>query len=224
MKFEEVIVDKHKLLKATYQKNEILDVFETAKSLLKKVNPHDPSGELRTEDTLLIKNLGGLLSERYISDILKSYSKKHTMDLEIADSNWESLGDSALYQIDHTVATAKGKLTIETRSSFSYKTKCPERVITGAFSIIGPYISANKAQELHKDFYAFVFFCVNPDDFLNKLENDGIDIYFAGGADINLLLTLNQKSTLKQNGAEYYVIKPINKALDAEEFLKKLFI
>jgi hypothetical protein len=58
------------------------------------------------------------------------------------------------------------------------------RVITAAFSIIGPYITQNKGQEIHKDFYAFVFFCIAPANLLKDLEKGSVSVYFAGGADI----------------------------------------
>jgi hypothetical protein len=222
MNYELIEIDGHKAIKATYFKNDILDVINEAEAVSKRINPHAPNGELRTDEELLIKNIGGLLSERFFSDILKSYSKSHKLAVEIADSNWKALPNS-LYQVDHAVITNNVKKTIETRSSFSYRTKCPERVITGAFSIIGPYVSKNKTTEIHKDFYAFVFFCIDPANLLQTLESQGIIIYFAGGADIGLLLSINQKDSLKQSGAEYYIIKPIQDALDATEFLAKLF-
>jgi len=221
MKIEVIEIAGHKIVKGTYLKNDILDVIKAAEEISKKVNPSAPNGEKRTDEVLLIKNVGGLLSERFVSDILKSYSSKME-NTQIVGSNWQAL-QSALYQIDHAIATKNGTKTIETRSSFSYRTVCPDRVITGAFSIIGPYVTQNKAKELHKDFYAFVFFCIDPANLLKDLEKDGVNVYFAGGADIGLLLSHNQKDSLKQSGAEYYIIKPITNALDASKFLQKLF-
>lgn len=222
MKIEIVNIDEHKVIKGIYQKDDISDVINEAELISRKVNPYSPSGELRSDEELLVKNFGGLLSERFISDILTAYSQNQNMNVEVLGSNWAEI-NSSLYQVDHAILVNNVKKTIETRSSFSYRTKCPERVITGAFSIIGPYVSLNKEREIHKDFYAFVFFCIEPMSLLDVLERNGISIYFAGGADINLLLTRNQKHSLNQRGAEYYIIKPILDSLDATEFLNKLF-
>jgi len=221
MKFDLVEVKGHKIIRAIYYKNDIADVFARAKIVSKEVNPHTPGGILRTDAELLIKNIGGLLSEQFISDILNSYAKSHRLSVTIENSSWDM--DNSLYQIDHTIVIKGIKKTIETRSSFCYKTKCPERVITGAFSIIGPYISQSKPKEIYKDFYAFVFFCINPSDLVKAIKSNGITIYFAGGADISLLLSKGQVDSLKQTGAKYHVIKPITNALDAHQFLAKLF-
>jgi hypothetical protein len=226
MKIEVIEIAGHKIIKGTYLKSDILDVIQAAEAISKKVNPSAPNGEKRTDEVLLIKNVGGLLSERFVSDILKSYSSKME-NIEIIGSNWKAL-QSSLYQVDHAIAIKNGdksiKKSIETRSSFSYRTVCPERVITAAFSIIGPYITQNKGQEIHKDFYAFVFFCIDPENLLKDLEKGSVSVYFAGGADIVLLLSFNQESNLDQSGAKYRIIKPITKALDASKFLQKLFL
>lgn len=226
MKLDGMEIEGYKLIRGTYLKNDILDVIKEAEAISQRVNPNAPNGEIRTDETLLIKNVGGLLSERFVSDILKAYSKKKE-NTEILGSNWKAL-QSSLYQVDHTIAIKNGdksiEKSIETRSSFSYRTVCPDRVITGAFSIIGPYITQNKVKEIHKDFYAFVFFCIDPANLLKDLEKeDGVKVYFAGGADIALLLSFNQESSLDQSGAKYRIIKPITKALDALKFLQKLF-
>ncbi len=220
MEINELEINNHRILKAKYAKDELINILKEAEALAKKVSPFDPSGTERDFITRNIKNIGGLLAEKVVIDIAQQYANEHKCLLEIKESNWKE-AESSLYQIDHIFSIDSKIKTIETRSSFSYKTKCPERVVTGAFSIIGPYVSEHKIKEIEKDFYAFVFYCMNPQKLPDILcKNNFIEVYFAGGASISMF---SETTTLKQKGAEYKIIKPITAGLDATAFFQKLF-
>lgn len=207
------------ILKVQYTKSDLVDILNKAFQIEGNLNPYDPAGNLRDENTISIKNLAGLISEKLVSDLLTSLSKYKDSSIEIIDSNWEEL-ENSLYQIDHQIKKGDKIFSIETRSSFSYRTKCPENVINYAFSIIGPYTTNNKSKEHYKDLYAFIFYCINPDSLKERIENNDLTIYFAGGATIDMLE--KSENNLKQRGATYLTLKPITRGLDAQNFLKTI--
>ncbi len=213
-------INRHVILKVKYSETEIMDTIKDALERSKNVAVFDPSGKERDLLIMNVKNIGGVLAEKTVNDITGRYATIHNHRFSIKESTWKEIG-SSLFQIDHIFSINSKIKTLETRSSFSYKTKCPDNVITGAFSIIGAYTTTHKKQEIEKDFYAFVFFCLNPEKLINTLRiNRYIETYFAGGATKDMF---KDTDTLKQSGASYKIIKPITNGLDAEEFLKKLF-
>ncbi|MCG3696037.1 hypothetical protein L5F39_00310 [Aliarcobacter butzleri] len=209
----------HNIFKIEYTRNDLNDIIIQARKIEGNLNPYDPYGNIRDDETISIKNLAGLISEKVVSDLLLGLKKQKDDSIEILGSNWEEI-QNALYQIDHRIRKGNKLITIETRSSFSYRTDCPKNVVNYAFSIIGPYTTANKSKEHYKDYYAFAFYCLNPNELKNKIQNDELVVYFAGGATISMLEQSN--SNLTQNGTNYLVVKPITKGLDANNFFKTI--
>lgn len=212
----------HVIKKVTYTKVELLDTIMRAALIEGNLNPYNPAGDLRDQETISVKNLGGLISEKVIEDLMiKKIDETSTINAEIIESNFKEI-ESSEFQIDHKIRCENGcELDVETRSSFSYRTTCPENVINYAFQIIGPYTTANKGIEHPKDYYAFVFYCMNPENLKATIEEGEISLYFAGGASLDMLN--NSRTNLKQRGATYKTLKPITDGFDAEIFLTEVF-
>lgn len=110
---------------------------------------------------------------------------------------------------------------IEIRLSFSYKTYF-RRLFTGAFSIIGPYVTPYKPSEIVKVYCIFLIHYYYFDTLEEKLENT-LTIHFFGGGDPILFKNVGQWKQLGQSRTNYNVINPINKAYDAKMCLEKIF-
>lgn len=223
MTVEDIIIDPtgYIIKKVTYTQAELAETIEKARQIEGQLNPHAPDGNIRDDETISVKNLGGLISEKVVHDLLELKINSNSIDATIIGSNFEEI-DSAEFQIDHVVqCNDNTRITIETRSSFSYRTRCPENVVNYAFQIIGPYITENKYIEHPKDFYAFLFYCLNPDLLKETIDNGEISVYFAGGASLDMLK--KSDNNLKQRGTIYKTVKPITNGFNANTFFDKLF-
>lgn len=213
---------RHVIKKVTYTKAELKDTIQRAKEIEGNLCPYDPSGNIRDDATISVKNLGGLISEKAVHDLIDQALTVNKVTAKIIDSNFKEI-DSSEFQIDHQIQCDDNcMITLETRSSFSYRTKiCPDNVINYAFQIIGPYTTKNKGVEHPKDYYAFVFYCLNPNELKATIDSGTISLYFAGGASQHMLVS--SSTNLEQNGATYKTVKPITDGYDAPEFLLKIF-
>jgi hypothetical protein len=211
--------------RADYTKKELEHVYSRAEALCKSLNPKDTSGKVRTQSEQLVKNFGGLISEKLVSDLLEKEAVEKGLSF-IIDNSVLSKKDSEDYQIDHIVRYKDKVITIETRSSFAYRTSSPDSVISRAFSIIGPYTTNQKHSEDVRDFYAFIFFFCEPDTLLGRYKNNReISVYFAGGASREMMFDsrISSVTNLNMEDASYRVIKPITRGLDAEKFMESIF-
>jgi len=132
--------------------------------------------------------------------------------------------NSGDFQVDHTLEFDNNQYCIETRSSFAYKTWSPETVITRAFSIIGPYQTGYKQGEKVKDFYAFAFYFLDPGKIQYQIEKNDLKIFFAGGATKEMMTDdkVSKYSNLRSGKAQYRIIYPITKGLDADKFFYEI--
>ena len=221
MKLEAIPIGTFEYLSVTYDASELNHVLRDAKALSQVVNAKDPSGSTRRGDLLYSKNLGGLISEKLVGDLLRLTASSFGSTALVLGATWTKLNADD-YQIDHVVVRNDRRYSIETRSSFSYKTFSVNRVVSGAFSIVGPYSTQQKSHESIKDFYAFAFFYQEPLALLNSALMGEVKIYFAGGATREMMLDnkVSESSNLGMKGAAYRVIRPITRALDANTFLK----
>ena len=59
--------------KVIYRKTDLTKIVEKAYQVLRNLNPNDPSGKEREKKQREIKNLGGLISEKLVNDLLNEY-------------------------------------------------------------------------------------------------------------------------------------------------------
>ncbi len=225
MKINICSIDQFTYYKVDYARSELEDVYLKAEELCKLLNPKDPEGRIRTQSEHLAKNFGGLISEKLVSDLLRRAAVEKGLSLNICNSMLPKK-ESGDYQIDHVIEYRDKVITIETRSSFAYRTSSPQSVISRAFSIIGPYTTNQKYSEGVKDFYAFLFFFCKPDNLLDEYRNNReITVYFAGGASREMMFDehISSVTNLNMENASYRTIKPVTKGLDARSFIEKIF-
>lgn len=183
------------------------------------VSVFSPEGRPRDKNERLQKCFGGALAENvvrhHLSEILGDEGPKPTIKSNM-------MVHSTGQDIDVSIVDEGVSIEIEVRSSFSYRTTF-ERLFTGAFSIIGPYTTSTKPSEEPKDYYiTVVYHSFRPSEIFEKLEKDGIEIHICGGAPQQVFFDRKQKRTLKQSGADYFIINPIIEALDYSEIDKMI--
>lgn len=204
-----------------FSRPEDSDLLEKIKLKAKKisnlVNINDPSGIARDDETIIIKNIAGLLAEESIKLILNKFIDENNINAEILESKYTT----SLDQVDIKIKIKNKIKTIEVRSSFGYKTTF-ERMFEGAFSIIGNYTTENKSKELEKDYYLFVLHFYHPSELKNKLDTE-ITTFVIAGASKETLNEIGEIKSLKQDAAKYKIINPIIKAPDILVLLNKIF-
>ena len=226
MIIETVDLQGYNYIKLTYSyasDSELIDrLTQKAAGLAGIVNPHSPDGKLRPQDVRFNKLLGGLLAESALLDYLKKRAGEKGVQLEVLDSSFmqevelEKLGFN---QIDLKVKVDGVVKDIEIRSSFSYKTTLnrlfgvPLQNGRGAFSIIGWYTSGNKPREVKKDYYIFAIHYYLPSEAQVRIQ-DSVEVYLAGAASRETLEQRGENSSLKQLGALFRVINPLNSVDD----------
>ena len=236
MKFETKEIEGYKYVSAFYNytsDKEVLDsILAKVEVLNANVNKHSSGGEVRSSEIRKNKLAGGLLAEHAFLELITQLTKKHNMQFEMLGSTFSQDGDlesMGFNQIDLSVILKKKKLEMEVRSSYSYKTSF-ERLLgfplindKGAFSLIGWYVSQNKPNEVKKDFYIFAIHYYNPSDTIQRFKNS-VEINIVAIASKDTLQKLGYNDNLKQEGALFRIINPINSISDVVDVLKKLII
>jgi len=226
MNIETVELQGYNYIKLTYSyasDKELLDkLIEKATRMAGVVNPHSPDGKLRTQDVRFNKLLGGLLAEAAFLTYLEKRAGEKRVKFEVVDSSFtqeEELEKLGFNQIDLKIRVNGVLKDIEIRSSFSYKTTL-QRLFgvplvngRGAFSIIGWYTSENKPKEVKKDYYIFAIHLYLPSEAQKRIQ-ENIEVYLAGAASKQTLEDKGEDSSLKQEGARFRVINPLNSVED----------
>ena len=123
---------------------------------------------------------------------------------------------------DNKLKKGNNIITLEVRSSFNYITSI-ERVLTGAFSIIGTYTTSYKHKETEKDFFITIIHRYKNDQIINLIYNK-IELYIIGGVSKHILLKYgkNDEGKLKQKNASYKIISPITSVPDVENLINEI--
>ena len=236
MKFETKEIEGYKYVSAFYNyinDKEALDlILAKSEELNKKVNTHSSGGKARSPEIIKNKLAGGLLVEHAFLELITQLTKKYVVPFEVLGSTFNQEGDlesMGFNQIDLNVLLNKKKLEMEVRSSFSYKTTF-ERLLgfplkndKGAFSLIGWYVSKNKPNEVKKDFYIFGIHYYRPSETIQKLKSS-VAINIVAIASKETLEELGYDDNLKQEGALFRIINPINSISDVVDVLKKIIL
>jgi hypothetical protein len=199
----------------------LTQALEEGAKLAGEVDIHDPKGVPRNLATRVAKCSGGIIAERIFNDFFnrelvnRAKTQKHLSKIEL----FVPSADHSKGQVDFVIRSRIDKKTIltgETRSSFSYITESIENVVRYA-SLLGPYVTIIKPSEETKDIHVTVIHRVDPAELLKTLKVAGIDSYIVGGGTKQMFndANLRTKDDLYQKGAEYLIIKPMWKGLDA---------
>lgn len=203
----------------------IKKLLDQASALANQVakNSANDASYVRLEERLIRNALAGLLSERAWCLAVNKLTKKETLFPTPFVSSYD--------QID--LVSDEGK-TIEVRSSF------PRRGLVFAlcnpeyeFDVIGPYTNDYKSYEVSKDIYVRTLFPFDETELLNKLEEDGIQMYLTGGATKEMFenpAKFSQKSMTAMGDISLdrirttsnYKVIPFSKALDTFEIVELL--
>lgn len=234
MEFQTKNIEGYRIISANYNYKSDKDLIDAiilkARDLSIKVNPHSSGGQFRNEEIRTNKLLGGLLVEHAFLNLFDRLAVKHKVPFEIIDSSFTQDGDlesMGFNQIDIDLLLNQSKLEIEVRSSFSYKTTFnrllgfPLKNGKGAFSLIGWYSSKNKKKEIIKDLYVFGILYHKPSQMLEKAKTN-CKINIVAIASKETLSDKGYDDNLKQPGAIFKVINPINSIDDVVSVLKIL--
>lgn len=234
MRQETVVLQGYKYIRATYsyaEDREVVDnLISRAVRMCGVVNPHSPDGRLRPQDVRFSKVLGGLLAENAFLDYMKKRAVELDKTFAIVDSTFTQEADLSqlgFNQVDLKVKVDALEHDIEIRSSFSYKTSLnrlfgvPLVNGRGAFSIIGWYTSRNKPREVKKDYYIFAVHHYLPSEIQTRIY-DSVEVFIAGAASMQTLEDNGEDSSLRQEGANFRVINPLNSVADPVEVIDEI--
>ncbi len=229
-----VNLDGYTYIKTTlsYSSDErvINEIVQKAIRMTGTVNPHSPDGKLRQQDTRFHKLLGGLVAETTFLNYLQTQADSKKITFELIDSSFsqdEDLSRMGFNQIDAKIRLGKKTHDIEIRSSFSYKTTLsrlfgvPLINGKGAFSLIGWYSSRNKPMEVKKDYYIFAIHFYEPSEIQERIF-DSIEVYLAAAASKQTLEEKGEYSSLKQDGAKFRIINPLNSIDDPVKVIDEI--
>lgn len=199
----------------------LIESMNRAKEMVRNVNPHDPSGNIRNDDELLSKNYQGCLAELITKKLLENAIVEKRLNSTVEDSIGFEVDVDGSAQIDLKVNHDGKQHHIEVRSS-CVRNGTEFGITTGHFHIIGWYVTNTKQKEIKKDFYAMILFPFDDSKTLNKFT-EGLTVHFVGGATKAMLQgSLGSETTMRQIGAVYRGIKPICAGLDAKKFIDEI--
>ncbi len=191
-------------------------IKQKAKDDATKVNKKAPNGRIRSDELIQYNNLGGVLAEEVVKIYLNSKTEELKVSAEIFSPPFTGHLEHRDIKID-----IDGKIkTIEVRSSFQYRTSL-ERVFVGAFSLIGNYVTSYKGEEPKKDFYIQVIHRYENPEILEKID-DEVEVFIIGGGSKELFEKIGEERFLKQEGAKYLLINPINKTEGINALAKEI--
>ena len=165
-----------------------------------------PSGRTRSENELRKTRYLGVLAENLLIDHLQ-------------DELGQGVNVSKQAFVDHVQHVdieirVGGRVTnLEVRSSFPFSRL--QAVVCQHFNVIGPYSTSYKPGESVKDFYLLGLINEAVRSFTPKRKHT---FYFAGGAPYHLLREKGKRDNLKQQGADYWVLRLVE-AMDAVEIV-----
>jgi hypothetical protein len=205
--------------------DELLDRLEEhARSLADDVNPAQANTSQRRGSERKIKdNIVGLVAEFAWEHWINNQLDKNVADYEFIEKNW----DSPEEQIDLILDIDGRQITFEVRASCTYAGIEP--AVCEHFDIIGWYKNSIKQGEKPKDYYLRSVFDHDPENILDELDRNGLDVYLTGGASESMLEESQYAVTDNMDAGggvdadgEYRLIRPISNGLDINELVDEL--
>ena len=170
-----------------------------------------PSGIRRNQETLLKTRYLGILSEKLLVNHLQDKLEANT---SVSNRVFEDYGNHVDIEIEKD-----GRITtLEVRSSFLYIPL--ERSVCVRHGVIGPYSTSYKPGENPKDFYLYALINQARERFSFEKKHT---LYFASGAPFEWFLEKGEEHNLKQENANYLLIIPMVRAMDAIEVVEAIW-
>lgn len=209
----------HIAIKCTFPPGDVAckTAFGQAGELASKVDKAAPGGRLRPPDEILAACVCGLLSEEALAQTIAYQNSQLGTNVRIHFKKF----NIAASQVDVTIErSSSDTFDIEIRSSGHFKQDLAS-IYNKDFSIIGWYTTSSKPGETKKPYYVQALYPFEKEEILKK-EDREIVVYIAGGATRNMLQTDGIDQTLRQEGADYRIIRPITKGLDATNIISEI--
>jgi hypothetical protein len=211
---------KHVAIEYVLGKDDILfqDSFKYAENNYRNMNVFSPGARKRSDEERFDKCLGGAIAERIVIYYITKNLCEHGIKAEIQTN---LMVDEEGQDIDITLNYNEKSVSLEVRSSFSYKTTL-QRIFTGAFSILGWYTTSLKPKETHKDVYITVVYHFWPGHIRERADNNNLRVFIAGGATKELMASKGKDKHLKMKGATYRVINPILEGMTTDQLCEEI--
>lgn len=194
------------------------DSLRYAQNNYRNMNIFSPGARKRSDDERFDKCLGGAIAERVVIDYITKKFDEHGIKVEIKTN---LMIDEEGQDIDIMINYNRKSLSLEIRSSFSYKTTL-ERIFTGAFSILGWYTTRSKPKETPKDVYICVVYHFWPGHIRERADDNNLHVFIAGGATKELMKLKGKDKNLKMRGATYRIINPIIEGETIDELCNEM--
>ena len=165
-----------------------------------------PSGTTRSKNTLRKTRYLGVLAETLLIDHLQG-ELGHGVNV-----SQQAFVDHVQH-VDIQIHVGGHVTNLEVRSSFPFSRL--QAVVCQHFNVIGPYSTSYKPGEIVKDFYLLGLINQAVGSFTPNRKHV---FYFAGGAPYQLLKEKGERDNLKQQGADYWVLRLVE-AMDAVEIV-----
>lgn len=238
MIFEKTEIGGHVILRANLESGNECIALAQSQSFRKaeKVHKDSPSGRKRGFDEIRSQNFLGTLADIVCARLLKSYFKKHCLDICVTrydDIRTDEFEDHDQYDIK--LSSQGRNYLVEIRSSVCIY--MPLNSMMRKWQILGPYASSAKGgAETEKSFYLRPIYHLSnfeENKITNRYQRTAADeligrgelqLYFVGGA-TNVMLREKGRNEagqeLKQGNAEFRVLD-IMDGLDAKEILEAI--
>lgn len=169
-----------------------------------------PSGRIRNEEELRKKRYLGVLSERLL---INHFQDELGHSVHVSNRAFVDYSNHVDIEIE-----VDGRITtLEVRSSFLYARL--QNIVCELHGVIGPYSTSYKPGESRKDFYLYALINERVENFNFEREHT---LYFASGAPYQMFMEKGEQHNLKQQDANYLLIVPMVKAMDAIEVVEAI--
>lgn len=162
----------------------------------------DPGGRQRDQATLSKHRYLGVLSEKLITNHLRSIFGHEVNVSNRAFERYDA-------HVDIEIQVGDKEISFEVRSSFPYRPL--KDVVCSLFDFIGPYTTSFKIGESPKDFYLRGLINERVQNFNPEGKHT---LYFAGGVPYELLKEKGRRTDFDQPGADFLALK-LYRGMDA---------
>lgn len=227
----------HTVVAAHSNADDIEKATLIADQKVRHINVHSPGGIERPPQVIRSRIIAGKLADYAVEKLLRVKARERKVEIDI--SEYDEVRDDDFRNpdpYDLRCATATRAWDVEIRSSFCYQISRPQSIIN-KLSIYGWYVSRDKPDEAHHDFYWQVIYHMRPADvqvptkpkypwpklpiFEEHLAAGSVTGYVIGGATRAMLEDKTVSAARKdQDGAQYQSVSPACRGMDVPTILQ----
>jgi hypothetical protein len=227
----------HTVVRADFNTDDINKATRIADQKVRYINVHSPGGIRRPPAVIRSRIIAGKLADYAVARLLSRKAREREVAVEI--SEYDEIREDDFRNpdpYDLRCSTADRTWDVEIRSSFSYRISNPRNIIN-KLSIYGWYVSRNKPDEAHHDFYWQVIYHMRPQDirvpakpkypwpdlpiFEQELAAGSVTGYLIGGATRAMLEDTNISAVREdQDNASYQSVSPACAGMDVPTILQ----